>query len=48
MFSTVDGGVSTVLNIGAKTRYVLLWMTKLPRVSGGYRVTIDEITVNGS
>ena len=44
----VDTPPSTVLNIGAKTRYVLLWMTKLPRVSGGYRVTIDEITVNGS
>lgn len=39
---------STILNIGAKTRYVLLWMTDLPHVSAGYRVMIDEITVNGS
>ncbi len=44
----VDAPPTTVINIGTTTRYVLLWMTEMPRVSNGYRVTINEITVKGS
>jgi hypothetical protein len=28
-----------------KTRYVLVWLTKLPKADGGYRGEISEVTV---
>ena len=44
-----DAPSTTVLPIGVKARYVLIWITKLPPVSAGrFQVGIDEITVAGS
>jgi serine/threonine protein kinase len=38
---------SAVLPVGVTTRYVLVWISKLPPVGGGkFQVIIDEITVN--
>ena len=31
-----------------KGRYVLLWLTKLPAVNGGFRGQIAEVTVRGT
>jgi hypothetical protein len=52
-YKTVTGpikaGPSQVLPLGVTTRYVLIWITKLPSVGDGkYQVAVDEITVNGS
>jgi eukaryotic-like serine/threonine-protein kinase len=52
-YKTVTGpikaGPSQVLPLGVRTRYVLIWITKLPSVGDGkYQVAVDEITVNGS
>lgn len=43
---------SVVLPIGAKTRYILIWITRLPQIvtgkdAGKYQVGIEEITVSG-
>jgi hypothetical protein len=47
--AVTDAPPTTVISVGAKTRYVLLWMTEMPRISSGkFRVGIQEITVNGS
>ena len=51
-YKTVAGpmtaGPTQVLTLGLTTRYVLVWITKLPSVgSGKYQVAIDEITVDG-
>lgn len=35
-------------SLSAKGRYVLLWYTKLPKVPGGYRATLDEVSVTGT
>lgn len=32
----------------AKGRYVLLWLTRLPQVPGGYRAVLDEVSVMGT
>jgi hypothetical protein len=38
-----------VLPIGQKTRYILVWITRLPPLSEGkFEVGIDEISVTGS
>jgi len=45
----IKAGPSQVLPLGVTTRYVLIWITKLPPVGDGkYQVAVDEITVNGS
>jgi len=45
----IKAGPSQVLPLGVTTRYVLVWITKLPSVGDGkYQVTVDEITVNGA
>jgi eukaryotic-like serine/threonine-protein kinase len=51
-YKTVAGpmtaGPTQVLSLGVTTRYVLVWITKLPSVGDGrYQVAIDEITVDG-
>jgi hypothetical protein len=40
----------TVLSLDKPTqgRYVLIWLTKLPAVDGGYRGQVSEVTVRGS
>ena len=44
----IKAGPSQVLPLGVTTRYVLIWITKLPSVGDGkYQVAVDEITVNG-
>ncbi len=45
----IKAGPSQVLPLGVTTRYVLVWITKLPSVGDGkYQVSVDEITVNGA
>jgi hypothetical protein len=51
-YKTVAGpmtaGPTQVLTLGVTTRYVLVWITKLPSMGDGkYQVAIDEITVDG-
>ncbi|MDX6264149.1 MAG: hypothetical protein QOH84_5837 [Kribbellaceae bacterium] len=45
--SLADQGEQAVLTPAApvKTRYVLVWLTKLPKADGGYRGEISEVTV---
>ena len=44
----IKAGPSQVLPLGVTTRYLLIWITKLPSVGDGkYQVAVDEITVNG-
>ena len=50
-YTTVTGpikaGASQVLPMDKTTRYVLVWLTRLPPVENNhYQVTIDNITVN--
>jgi hypothetical protein len=50
-YTTVTGpikaGASQVLPMDVKTRYVLVWLTRLPPIGNNhYQVTIDNITVN--
>ena len=33
------------LDDGTRTRFVLVWLTRLPPVSGGYRGEIADVTV---
>lgn len=45
----IKAGPSQVLPLGVTTRYLLVWITKLPPIGGGkYQVAVDEITVSGS
>jgi hypothetical protein len=32
---------------GTRTRYLVVWLTSLPPVAGGYRGEIDELTIRG-
>jgi hypothetical protein len=44
-----DAASNQVLPIGQKTRYILVWITRLPPLSEGkFEVGIDEISVTGS
>lgn len=35
-------------SLSAKGRYVLLWFTQLPKVQGGFRADLDEVSVTGT
>jgi serine/threonine protein kinase len=49
MVGPLKAGPSQVLPLGVTTRYVLIWITKLPSVGDGkFQVAVDEITVSGS
>jgi len=40
-----EGTVNVTLPAGTQTQYVLVWLTKLPKVSDGYQGTISEVTI---
>jgi hypothetical protein len=44
---TVDGATMQVSLDGASGRFVVLWLTSLPEVKGGFRGTIAEVEVTG-
>ncbi len=44
---TVDGETMQVALDGASGRFVVLWLTSLPEVKGGFRGTIAEVEVTG-
>jgi hypothetical protein len=47
--STGAGGrVVLTLDKPTQGRYVLIWLTKLPSVSGGYRGQISEVVIRGT
>lgn len=43
---TADGTLQVALD-GASGRYVVLWLTSLPRVGGGFRGGVAEVVVSG-
>lgn len=44
-----DAASNQILPIGKTTRYILVWITKLPPLSAGkFQVGIDEVSVTGS
>ena len=40
-----EGTVNVTLPAGTQSQYVLVWLTKLPKVSDGYQGTISEVTI---
>lgn len=46
--TTVSGSAGQVDLHGARGRYLVVWLTSLPSVSGGYRGEVAEIGVTGS
>ncbi|MFF0266026.1 protein kinase family protein [Kribbella sp. NPDC004536] len=40
-----EGTVNVTLPAGTQTQYVLVWLTKLPKVSDGYQGIISEVTI---
>jgi hypothetical protein len=42
---SADGQTVLRLSGGTRTRYLVVWLTRLPPVSGGYRGAISDITV---
>ncbi|WP_427887333.1 protein kinase family protein [Kribbella sp. GL6] len=40
-----EGTVTLTPSAPTETRYVLVWLTKLPKVSDGYQGTISEVTI---
>jgi hypothetical protein len=44
-----DAASNQILPIGQTTRYILVWITKLPPLSTGkFQVGVDEVSVTGS
>ena len=45
--SRADAGERTTVRLdpSPKTRYLLVWLTRLPQVEGGFRGEITDITV---
>jgi hypothetical protein len=46
--SGAGGRVVLTLDKATQGRYVLIWLTKLPSVNGGYRGQISEVTIRGT
>ena len=46
--TTVTGSTGQMDLHGAKGRYLVVWLTSLPSVSGGYRGEVAEVSVSGS
>jgi hypothetical protein len=46
--ATIDGTSDTVDLDGAVGRYVVVWLTSLPQVPGGYRGEVAEVAVTGA
>lgn len=46
--ANLTAGSSGTASLSAKGRFVLLWFTKLPKVPGGYRAVLDEVSVTGT
>jgi putative peptidoglycan lipid II flippase len=43
-----SGRTVVTLDKPTQARYVLIWLTKLPSVSGGYRGQISEVVIRGT